>query len=501
MTAHSPTIEQRCIALEAQLRHTQEKLAFSQAQVRESEAHFRSVFEGMGEGLLITDLCDVISYANERMAAMTGYSRDEMIGRRACELFLAPAAWPALGERNERRAQGFSDVYEAQLQRKDGTLFWGMIHATPMRDSSGKVIGTIGAQIDITGRKRGEAALRESEARFRALIEQAVDAVMVHDETGQMLMANQRVCNSLGYSHAEMLQLRVPDFEMNFDSEQVAQSWNALEEGDSMTVDGLHRRKDGGTFPVEVNVGAVNLDGRRVMLAIARDVTQRKIYEEEITASLREKEVLLKEIHHRVKNNLQIICSLLNMQADGLEDETTRAAFAESRNRVRSMALIHEQLYQAPDLAHINLGEYLETLAASIQRSATSDANSGGRLRFALDCPLVALDIDRAVPCGLIVNELLTNAIKYAFPGANADANAGAGANSGTIALQLRAEGESVVLTVSDDGIGMKAGFDWQESESIGLQLVSSLTEQLEGTAKLKSDANGTVWTIRFNRA
>ena len=486
MIAPETQVAQTRIAqLEAQLRHTQEKLEFSQAQLRESEAHFRSVFEGMGEGLLITDLSDVISYANGRMAEMCGYAREEMLGRPAYELFLPREEWPTLGSYNERRARGHSDVYETELQRKDGSRFWGLIHATPLRNAQGHVIGTIGAQIDITTRKWAEAALRESEERFRALIEQAVDAVMVHDETGQMLMANERVCQSLGYSHAEMLGLRVPDFEMNFDSENVAKSWLALQDGASMHVDGLHRRKDGSTFPVEVHVGLVSFNGKQVMLAIARDVTQRKLDEAAMAAALHEKEVLLKEIHHRVKNNLQIICSLLNMQSDTLEDEVARDALGETRSRVRSMALIHEQLYQSSDLGHIDLGEYLETLTASIQRSANNDSR---RVAFTLDCRAVALDIDRAVPCGLIVNELVTNALKYAFPGEG----------RGTITLQLRAGEGAVTLTVRDDGIGIPSDFDWQESDSIGLQLVSALTEQLEGRATLDSGAHGTIWTICF---
>ena len=478
-------LHERVAQLEAQLRHTQQELKLSQTQLRESEAQFRSVFEGMGEGLLITDLHDVVSYANGRMAEMTGYGCREMIGRRAYELFLPPEEWPTLGSHNERRAQGYSDVYETILRRKDGSEFWGLIHATPLRDARGQVVGTIGAQIDITERKWAEAALRESEERFRALIEQAVDAVMVHDETGQMLMANARVCRNLGYTRAELLRLRVSDFEMNFESAGIAAQWQTLENGVSMSVDGLHRRKDGTLFPVEVNVGVVQFNGKRVMLAIARDVTRRRQHEAEMAASLHEKEVLLKEIHHRVKNNLQIICSLLNLQADGLDDARARAAFDESRNRVRSMALIHEQLYQSPDLAHIDLGEYLETLAASIQRSATQ---SGGRIRFALRCETVALDIDRAVPCGLIVNELVTNALKYAFPDER----------SGTVTLELGARDGEIILSVRDDGIGMKPGFSWQESDSIGLQLVSALAEQLEGTVSLDTDSGGTIWTICF---
>ena len=477
-------------ALEAELRATQSKLEECEARLRESEAHFHSVFEGMGEGLLMTDLEDRVQYANARMSEMCGYTRDEMIGRPAYELFLPREQWPNLSGHNERRAQGFSEIYEAELLRKNGARFWGLIHATPLRDASGQVVGTIGAQIDITQRKRAEDALRESEERFRQLLEQAADSVMVHDQSGQMLMANARVCQSLGYTREEMLALSVPDFEMNFDAESVRQRWAELKSGEIMTVDGAHRRKDGSDFPVEVRVGLVQWSGQQVMLAIARDVTDRKQIEADMNASLREKEVMLQEIHHRVKNNLQIICSLLNLQTEAIETPQLRAALSESRNRVRSMALIHEKLYQSPDLAHIDLGDYLESLAASLVRSAT---DASGRVRLRVEAVAVPLDIDRAVPCGLIVNELVTNAFKYAFPGARA----------GTIMVELRARGDDLTLIVRDDGVGMNADLDWENSDSIGLGLVAALTQQLEGEVEMSAceDANkGTRWTIRFKK-
>ena len=475
-----PDAQKRIAQLETELRQCRAKL-------KESEAHFHSVFEGMGEGLLMTDLADVVHYANGRMAEMCGYARDEMIGRPAYELFLPREEWPTLSGHNERRAQGHSDVYETELLRKDGSRFWGLIHATPLRDANGKVVGTIGAQIDITTRKWAEEALKESEERFRQLVEQAVDAVMVHDQNGRMLMANAQLCRSLGYGRAEILRLSVPDFEMNFTSEDVGPAWQMLiQSGAPMTVDGRHRRKDGSEFPVEVRVGLVSWKGQQAMIAIARDVTRRKADEAAMNAALREKDVMLQEIHHRVKNNLQIICSLLNLQAEGVTDAKTRAAFEESRGRVRSMALIHEKLYQTDDLANINMADYLDSLTASLARSAGGD----GRVRVELQADAVTLDIDRAVPCGLIVNELVTNAYKYAFPDGS----------SGTIGVELRESSGQLRLRVCDDGVGLPPDLDIEESESIGLQLVTGLTQQLEGTIKATSEA-GTCWTLCFGGA
>ncbi len=480
-----PNADARCAQADARCAQLEAELRACQAKLRESEAHFHSVFEGMGEGLLMTDLGDVVHYANARMAEMCGYTREEMIGRPAYELFLPRQEWPALSGHNERRAQGHCDVYEAELTRKDGGRFWALIHATPLCDAQGQVVGTIGAQIDITTRKWAEDALRESEERFRQLIEQAVDAVMVHDEQGQMLMANARLCQSLGYSRAEILGMSVPDFEMNFASEEVGSAWQRLiSSGQPMSVEGRHRRKDGSEFPVEVRVGMVQWKGARAMIAIARDVTQRKAAEAAMSAALREKEVMLQEIHHRVKNNLQIICSLLNLQAEGVSDPKVRAAFEESRGRVRSMALIHEKLYQSPDVANIDLADYLDSLTASLLRST---GENGGRIRLELDAQPVALDIDRAVPCGLIVNELVTNAFKYAFPDGRA----------GTISVCLRENQGRLNLRVSDDGVGLPADLNIEASDSIGLQLVTGLTEQLEGTLEATAEG-GTCWTLEF---
>lgn len=205
----------------------------------------------------------------------------------------------------------------------------------------------------------------------------------------------------------------------------------------------------------------------------------------QIEISLQEKEVLLKEVYHRVKNNLQIISSLLSLQADAISDPEVSILFDESRNRVRSMALIHEKLYQAGDLAHVNFGEYLDNLSNTLLRSYN---NKRGQVALEVQADNVSLDLDRAVPCGLIVNELITNSLKYAFPGDR----------RGTISIRVHAlEDNQLSLVVADDGIGIPADFDADEAESIGMQLVTGLTQQLQGIYELNRE-NGTRWTIIF---
>ncbi len=212
------------------------------------------------------------------------------------------------------------------------------------------------------------------------------------------------------------------------------------------------------------------------------DITERKQAEAQLQASLHEKEVLLKEIHHRVKNNLQVIASLLYLQSDHLKDPEDVALFEDTQNRVKSMALVHESLSRTGDLAHFNFAHYIESLTTYLFQSHVAKVS-----RISLDMELdeIAFDVDTAVPCGLILNELLTNALKYAFPDGR----------SGNIHIRLRAAAEQVTLSVRDTGIGFPEGFDFCNTESLGLQLVGMMTEQLGGTLTL-TRGGGTTFTV-----
>jgi two-component sensor histidine kinase/CHASE2 domain-containing sensor protein len=200
---------------------------------------------------------------------------------------------------------------------------------------------------------------------------------------------------------------------------------------------------------------------------------------------LEEKDVLLKEIHHRVKNNLQVISSLLNLQSNAIDDASMRQVFAESRNRVRSMALIHEKLYQSGDLSRIDFEDYLRALTTGLQ---TSFGGRSTAVRILVEVEGIKLSVDSAVPCGLIVNELVTNCFKYAF---------GDG-RSGEIHIGLRrSEPSRLQLVVSDNGIGFPKSLDFRNTESLGMQIVTTLTEQLEGTITLRNGV-GTTFEIQF---
>ena len=237
-------------------------------------------------------------------------------------------------------------------------------------------------------------------------------------------------------------------------------------------------------------------DMKRAVLNILEDLgverdklqeTQQELLrsEQAIRASLREKETLLKEVHHRVKNNLQVIASLLRLQARYLRDDATRAMFEESQNRVQSISLVHEMLYRAGDLARVDFGDYLRTLVNHL----TDGWDSAGRnIRISVDSRGVQLPVDTAIPCGLIVNELITNAVKHAFPGGR----------PGVIRVSAVAQPNGrLTLTVQDDGIGLPLDLDLRRSGSLGLELVNTLTRQLRATLNIVR-GDGATFEIQF---
>jgi two-component sensor histidine kinase len=248
------------------------------------------------------------------------------------------------------------------------------------------------------------------------------------------------------------------------------------------------QRSDDTVFPTEVTFGPLPAaDGLLVAISI-RDASERREADEVLHKSLREKEVLLKEIHHRVKNNLQITTSLLNLQAARLPDTASRDALAESADRVRSMALVHETLHEARSLEQINFSEYAHKIAEGLMQSYVSVPGSV-TLRFAIED--VPLSIDSAIHCGLLINELVSNSLKHAF----------IGRERGEITIRLtRNAQQQGVLEIGDDGVGLPADLDFRRTESLGLQLVTILAKQLGAEVELER-AHGTTFRLTFSQS
>jgi two-component sensor histidine kinase len=212
---------------------------------------------------------------------------------------------------------------------------------------------------------------------------------------------------------------------------------------------------------------------------------ERKRAERAVLDSLKEKEVLLKEIHHRAKNNMQVISSLLNLQSKYLQDSKAQEMFKDSQNRIRSMALVHEKLYQSKDLSRIDFAEYVQNFVGYLFRSYQVNA---ALIQLRMKLQASAMDINLAIPCGLIVNELVSNSLKHAFPDSRA----------GEVAVEFGQSGDHrYILTIKDNGIGFPEQLDFEHTETFGLQVVKTLVNQIDGTIRLAAEG-GTKFTIEF---
>ncbi len=244
-------------------------------------------------------------------------------------------------------------------------------------------------------------------------------------------------------------------------------------------------RRDGTEFPVDIMLSPLETPEGLLVLAVVRDATERKAIE----AQAREaRETYIKEIHHRVKNNLQVISSLLFLQSRSVHEPATLGVLRESRNRVRSIAMIHEKLYRSPDVTRLDFAEYVRDLVTDLQAAYEVER---GKVTVHTRVQDVRLGMDTAIPCGLIINELVSNALEHAFPGEN----------GGEILIDLRPAGDRMFeLRVWDDGIGLPSDLDWRNASSLGLRLVSDLTRQLDGSIDLETTA-GTLFRLRLRES
>jgi PAS domain S-box-containing protein len=350
-------------------------------------------------------------------------------------------------------------------------------------------------------RERLDRELRESEGRLQGVVSSLHETLIaVFDYEGRFSSLWVAPELEQRYSfwardvvHGSLLDVVPPEMAQ----ERIAEIRRVFETGES------HRSEfmmtyPGGDFWHDVTLSPMLEPSGQVsaVVGFVRDITERKRAEQQIRASLREKEVLLQEIHHRVKNNLQIISSLLDMQSLSVQEPAARQVLQDSRSRVRAMALVHESLYRSPDLATVDVADYIGRVASQLFRLY---GGLEGGIELDVQARGVSLNIDTAIPCGLIVNELVSNALKYAFPpdvdGADRQT---AGDGRGEIRIEfLREDDGQLTLVVSDDGVGLPEDVDVHNTPSLGLQLVSMLTQQLSGTLQLDRSA-GTVFKITF---
>lgn len=382
---------------------------------------------------------------------------------------------------------------EYRVKFGDGTVRWLYGDALPEQRIDGAVLWH-GFITDITERKLADDQLRT----LSYIVEQAPMSIVVTDLAGNIEYANPFALQCNGYSREDLYGQNPRLLKSGLTATEVYQSlWQTLTAGEVWRGEFHNKKKNGELYVDQAVVASVRGDGNTLhYVGLQQDITQRKRTEQALLASLRDKTALLNEVHHRVKNNLQVITSLLRLEAGRSSRSDTRHVLTEMQGRIRAMALLHESLYRAGTFAAVDLGSYLMQLASQAFR-----AQSNGLVRLQLALDSVRVSLDQAKPCGLLLNELISNCLKHGFPEGR----------SGEVRIELhpldvanavdavdtQAATSQWCLRVSDTGVGLSADFEARRSQSLGLQLVADLTQQLQGTLHIEPGP-GAAFAVTF---
>ena len=461
----------------AEAKHTEHFMCFQQCR----ECRFRQVVESVPNAIVMVNESGTMLMVNRQTEMSFGYSRTELIGQ-PLEI-LVP-------ERFRSGLIGFRQAYFADPQskpigasrelyglRNDGSEFPVEIGLS-LIDSHDEIL-FLSSIVDLTTERK------RLEYRFRQAVESAPNAIIMVNESGTMLMVNRQTETSFGYSNSELigqpLEILVPE---RFRNGLIGFRHAPQSKPVSASCELYGLRKDGSEFPVEISVGLIDSREETLVLSTIVDITERKRANDKLKQALNEKEMLLKEVYHRVKNNLQVVSSLINLQARNVKNETAADLLKQSADRIKAMALLHENLYQSKDLAKIDFNEYIHSL---IDHLLFGYAVNSEKITISMSIDDVFLDVDTAIPCGLIINELLSNALTHAFPDDR----------HGKIGITFTQDQGQTSLVFTDNGIGFPSDLDFKKSASLGLQLVATLTSQLMGQMIL-DQTDGSTFTIRF---
>ncbi|MEX0684904.1 MAG: PAS domain S-box protein [Balneolales bacterium] len=415
---------------------------------------------------------------NKNMEVFSGYSNDEIKEMTALKL---------LDEQDIETTRFILDmafkhgkaVGKARLITKKGDKIPFLLCGVSMKIAEQEFV--LGSGIDITVSEKE----RSERMAFFQVLEKSINEIYMFDPTTfKFTYVNAGARKNLGYSHDELINMHSYEIKPEFTKAELLKIMQPLirKEEDKITLRTKLKRKNGSTYPIELQLQLIEQEHEKVFIAIVWDITQRLDIEESMKKALKEKEVLLGEIHHRIKNNLAVVSSLLSIQAGHVRDPYIHGLFMESESRVRTMALIHEMLYQQENFSTVDFNPYINKLIKYISSNFHSDENI---IRTNISIKDIYLEIGSAVPCALIINELLTNAYKYAF----------IGRREGNINVTLYHEKGMVTLIVHDDGIGLPGNIDI--AQTLGMTLIKGLTNQLKGEMDIKNE-NGAKFSIRF---
>ncbi len=463
-----------------------------QLNVREREKLQQLALDNLNDMVIITKapqdepLNSRIVFVNKSFEQFTGYQSEEIINRTPTFLHGPETSEEALDRINQKIKKGQSLREEFINYKKDGSPYWVELDMAPFPTDDGKYEYWVGINRDITQRKRAEKKLEESEKRHRTFTELSFDAIFEVHVDGTILRCNKRACELFGYSREELIGMHVLDLTPEeYHSKQPKTFGNISTTGDDAW-ERIYKKKDGTKFPTEIHTAFYEMGGQKRLIAYVRDNTDHKRNEQTIRKSLKEKETLLAEVHHRVKNNLAIISGLLQMQVFNTNDESLLAKLKESQSRIQSIAMVHEKLYSSETFSEIAIDKYIDDLLNMVEDSMTDFEKD---IRVHTDMEPIRLTVGQAIPCGLLLNEMITNCYKHAFENKE----------EGEINISIEENEGQIKLNVTDNGIGLPEDFNIDQQSSLGMTIINTLTTQLNGQLEVNSGDFGSRFSLVFD--
>ena len=444
--------------------------------LRDTESRLAAALDSSLDAIMVTRLSDgLILEMNTSVSRVLGYEPHETLGRTTTELGM----WADPADRNDFASQlgdtGQAYLPQVRIRNRDGAVRHASITASLLTDGpDGQVLSITR---DVTDVIEAQSELRRSKEHFYNVLESTTDAYFEMDRDFTITSLNSKCAKEMRHDRAHILGRNLFDvLPEGRDTVFHERYLEAMREQRTLEFEAEYE-----AYGIWVEVHCYPTPDK--LSVYFRDITERREEARRLRDALRQNEIMLKEIHHRVKNNMQVVSSLLSLQTDSPDDPAR--ALRETQGRIRSMALVHEELYRSGDMARIDFQEYASNLA---QRVFESHAGTG--LTFDARLESLHLSLDKAVPLGLVLNELLTNAVRHAFPDGR----------QGMVRIQAHAAGDGVTLEVSDDGVGLPPGFALERQQSMGTQIVLGLVEQLRGRLEYADagQGNGTRVTIRL---
>ncbi|MCC7551467.1 MAG: PAS domain S-box protein [Methanobacterium sp.] len=457
---------------------------------KSNKSFYKVIFENTGTSTVIIEEDMTLSLVNTEFSQLTGYSKKEIEGKLNWTEFFASDDLPMMKEFHALRRINPDDAprnYEARLITRNNDI--RTVYLTvALLPGTKKSMASI---VDLTELQRSKKEIEKSKKKFKTIFENAAEAMILFDRYGTILEANDKIEEISGFRKEELIGHKFMKLlpKVKIEYLKALKAFKDIISGNELKqVEWTIKNKAGKEIVFMAHPSVLRTENRiDGLVMIIEDVTDRKRVENTLRTSLEEKEVLLREIHHRVKNNLQIISSLLSLQCIQLDDTETVDVLRECQGRVRTMAMIHENLYQSKDINHINFGNFVKKLLSDIFYSYRVDPRS---IKLTTNVENVDIGIETAMPCGLIINELATNSIKHAFPN-----------GTGNISVELTSSGlndDSFILIFDDDGIGLPENLTPENTKKLGLMVVNTLSNQLNAEMEIDR-SNGTRFIFNFS--